>query len=90
VSYSVQLSPHAVRAYQKLDPSVRSQVRAALDSLQQDPLTGSKIKRLKGQLREYLRYRTGDYRMVYTVDVKGRVVYVDYLQHRKDVYRQLE
>ena len=87
MTYSVKLSPHAAREYKKLDPAVRLQIQAAIDSLQRTPLSGPKVKRLKGRLRDYLRYRVGDYRIVYTVSSDDRMVYVDYLQRRKDVYR---
>lgn len=90
MTYKVQLSPHAVRAYQKLDASIKPGVQAGLDTLQQHPLGGPKIKRLTGRLRHYYRYRAGDYRIVYTVDQRERVVYVDYIQHRRDVYRRME
>lgn len=89
MTYKVQLSPHALRQYKKLDPSVKLQLQAGLDALQTHPLVGAHIKRLKGRLRDYCRYRAGDYRLVYTVDQQERIVYVDYVQHRKDVYRRL-
>ncbi len=87
MTYNVRLSPHAAKDYQRLDASIRSQMQAGLDALQSHPLSGPKIKRLKGRLRDYWRYRVGDYRIVYAVDQQARVVYVEYLQHRKDVYR---
>ena len=87
MTYKVQLSPHAVRQYKRLDPSIKAAIQVGLDALQDQPLAGSHIKRLKGRLHEYYRYRVGDYRIVYAV--AQRVVYVDYLQHRKDVYRDI-
>jgi mRNA interferase RelE/StbE len=89
VTYKVQLSPHAVRQYKKLGPSVKSAIQGGLDALQDHPLAGSRIKRLKGRLHEYYRYRVGDYRIVYVVAQHEHVVCVDYLQHRKDVYRDI-
>ena len=87
MTYKVQLSPHALRQYKKLDPPIQTDIQAGLDALQSHPLTGSNVKRLKGRLREYYRSRIGDYRLVYTVTQRERIVYVDYIQHRKDVYR---
>ena len=89
MTYKIQLSSHALREYKKLDPSVRPAVQAGVDTLRRDPLSGPKVKRLKGQLYEYYRYRAGDYRIVYAVDRRNSVVYVDYIQHRKDVYRDI-
>ena len=90
MTYSVRLSPHAVRQYQKLDPSVKSRIPAGLDSLHNNPLAGPHITRLKGRLHGYIRYRVGAYRIVYVVVPAERAVYVDYIQHRKDVYRAME
>ena len=87
MTYSVRLSPHAARDYKKLDLAMRPAIQTAIDSLQHQPLTGPKIKRLKGRLREYYRYRAGDYRIVYAVSLRERVVSIDYIQHRKDIYR---
>ena len=89
MTYKVVLSPHAARDYKKLNPSLKPKIQAAIDSLQHQPLSGPKIKRLKGRLREYYRYRMDDYRIVYTL-AEDRIVYIDYIQHRKDVYRNIE
>ena len=90
MTYKLQLSPHAARQYKKLDPSVKSSIRAALESLVHQPLIGPKIKRLKGRLHDYYRYRAGDHRILYAVVQPDRAVYVDYIQHRKDVYRDAD
>ena len=87
MAYDVRLSPHAARAYQKLDGATKAQIQPAIDALRRHPLAGPKIKRLKGRLRAYYRYRAGDHRIVYTIGQHEHVVYVDYIQHRKDVYR---
>lgn len=87
MTYRTVLSVHALRQYQKLDPSVRSQIQSGIDALGESPSHGPKVKRLKGRLREYCRYRVGDYRVLYTADTVKHIVYVDYIQHRKEVYR---
>ena len=89
MTYKILLSPHAVRQYKKLEPSVKPSVQAGIDILQRAPLAGPKIKRLKGRLHAYYRYRVGDYRIVYTVDAQEHAVYIDYIQHRKDIYREM-
>jgi mRNA interferase RelE/StbE len=90
VSYKVVLSPHALRCYKKFNPAVQTDIAKGIDSLVQNPVSGAKIKRLKGRLSAHYRYRVGDYRVVYTLDPGKRLVYVDYIQHRKDVYREAE
>ena len=88
--YKVQLSPHAAKQYTKLDPVIKPSLQSAIDALQRAPLAGPKIKRLKGRLHAYSRYRVGDYRIVYAVDQRERFVYIDCIQHRRDVYRDIE
>ena len=90
MAYSVQLSPHTVRQYKKLNPPIQQDVQRGIDTLQYSPQSGPKIKRLKGRLHEYFRLRIGDYRVVYTVASRDHVVYIDYLQHRKDIYRDID
>lgn len=90
MSYKVVLSPHAVREYKKLSPVVKTEIKEAIDSLAKNPVAGAKIKRLKGRLNRYYRYRAGDYRVVYSADQSRRMVFVDYVQHRKSVYRETE
>ena len=90
MTYSVKLSPHAAKQYHKLDPAITPALVGGLDALQRQPLTGPKIKRLKGRLREYYRYRVGDYRIVDSVANHERIVYVDYIQHRKTIYRDMK
>ena len=90
MTYRVVFSPTASKSYRKLDPSIKPRIQAAIDALTVRPLAGPQITRLKGRLREYLRARAGDDRIVYAVSTHERTVYVEYLQHRKDVYRHLE
>jgi mRNA interferase RelE/StbE len=70
-----------------MDSSVKAHLQEGLDALQHNPVTGPKIKRLKGRLHQYHRYRVGDYRIVYAVDEKEKAVYVDPIQHRQEIYR---
>ena len=90
MTYKVLLSPHAIRNYKKLSTEVKEQIQDAINSLAHNPVSGSKIKRLRGRLKEYYRSRSGDYRIVYTVDRDSNTVFVDYIQHRRDVYRDSE
>jgi mRNA interferase RelE/StbE len=43
------------------------------------------VKKLQG-LEETYRIRIGDYRVVYLVNTKEHLVYIDYISHRRDAY----
>lgn len=36
---------------------------------------------------EFYRIRSGDYRIIYTVDLKAKAILICYIRHRKDVYK---
>ena len=43
----------------------------------------------KPSVEKDLRFRVGDYRIVYKVDTEARLVIVHYVRHRREVYRAL-
>jgi mRNA interferase RelE/StbE len=57
------------------------------EQLRQNPYENPNIKRLKGPLQGYFRYRVGDWRVVYEVDEEKRVVTVLLIVHRSSAYR---
>ena len=52
-----------------------------------NPFFGPNIKRLKGTLSDYYRYRIGDYRLFYTIDQEHVIVFVVALRTRQDAYK---
>ncbi|MCC5813762.1 MAG: type II toxin-antitoxin system RelE/ParE family toxin [Leptospira sp.] len=57
---------------------------SSIQSLATDPLP-SGVKKLKG--RDGYRIRSGDYRIVYTVNEMKKEIIILNIGHRKDVYR---
>ena len=51
------------------------------------PFHGANIRQLRGFAAGVWRYRIGNYRIFYTVDVDRRVVSLVTIEHRKDAYR---
>lgn len=88
MTYRVLLSPHAAKAFRRIpgDPGIR--IRKAIDGLAASPMQGPQTKRLKGLLKDYYRSRVGDYRILCVVSRDRHEVFVDYIQHRRDVYRR--
>ena len=56
--------------------------------LRHNPYFGPNIKRLKGNLKSIFRYRIGNYRLFYTIDLEKKRIYILELENRKDAYRQ--
>jgi mRNA interferase RelE/StbE len=54
--------------------------------LRQNPFFGSNIKKLKGNLSHFYRYRIGSHRLFYTIDTNKFMVFIITLKDRKDSY----
>ena len=61
--------------------------REVIDGLAADPRPPG-FQPLTGH-RPYLRVRSGDYRVIYTVDDSARVVTIAAVGHRREIYRRL-
>lgn len=55
--------------------------------LRKNPYFGPNIKRLKGSLSGYLRYRIGNFRIIYEIDDEKVIVFMLDIADRKDVYK---
>lgn len=64
---------------------MRERVGASIDELAGEPRTPGALK-LAG--RDDFRIRVGDYRIVYAVDDRERLVLVARIAHRREVYRR--
>lgn len=71
----------------KIDDKVYSKiVQIVYPQLRDNPFFGTNIKKLKGNLEGYYRYRIGSYRLFYLIDNKRVLVAIVGLQHRQSAY----
>jgi mRNA interferase RelE/StbE len=83
--HQVSLLPAAARQLRKLDLPAAARITAALSLLAVDPRPpGAKAITARPGV---LRVRTGDYRILYTVDDDRLAVLVIALGHRREIYR---
>ena len=83
--YQVVVERSAEKDLKRLSAVVRSRVAIALRSLAENPRpTGS--RKLAGTKRDW-RFRVGDYRIIYEIADVVRVVRVQRIRHRREVYR---
>ncbi len=54
--------------------------------LRRNPYYGPNIKKLKGKLSQYYRYRIGNYRLFYEVDREKIMIFVIDIADRKNAY----
>lgn len=85
--YTIDIRPRARRSLRQLDAPARKAIASAIDSLATQPRPAG-VTALKGH-RPWLRTRVGDYRIIYAVDDRARLVTVAAIGHRRGVYRDL-
>ncbi len=86
--YSLDVRPRARRSLRQLDPVVRKAVAEVIDGLAADPRPPG-ARALSGH-RPYLRVRCGNYRVIYCVDDRARVVTIAVIGHRREIYQTLD
>lgn len=82
--YDVQISKPAAEEISNLPVDVVKRILPPIAALASDPRP-SGCKKLRGSTDLY-RIRVGDYRILYTIDDKGKVVIVQAVRHRKEAY----
>jgi mRNA interferase RelE/StbE len=71
--------PEYKKIYKKIKNYVYPQLKLS-------PYFGNNIKRLKGECKDTYRYRIGDYRLFYTIDVDRLLVLILDIKRRNDAY----
>ena len=83
-NYVVRIKRSAEKELDKLPKKLAQAIDAAILRLELEPRPGGS-KRLRGS--DAYRIRHGDYRVLYIIDDKTRVVQITAIGHRKEVYR---
>lgn len=72
-------APRFELLYSKINDYIYPQLR-------QNPFFGKNIKKLKGKLIHFYRYRIGNCRLFYVVQSEKKVVFITTISDRKDLY----
>jgi mRNA interferase RelE/StbE len=83
--YKVFLERSAEKDLKRLSHDIHDRVIAAIKNLSNDPRPANSRK-LSGSLNDW-RIRVGDYRVIYEIADVIRVVRVNRVRHRREVYR---
>jgi mRNA interferase RelE/StbE len=82
--YKIQIIPSAIKDLDQLDDKFFSQIKDKILSLSSNPRPPNTLKLTA---EEGYRIRSGDYRILYRIDDKNKVIYIYRVKHRKDAYR---
>lgn len=83
-SYELKISQKAVKELNRLPEPIFSRIGSAIESLVKNPFP-SGSKRLVSW--PGFRIRIGDYRVLYEVNTRKKLIIIYRVGHRKDVYR---
>jgi mRNA interferase RelE/StbE len=86
-SYSIRLQPSVDKDVRHIAARDLCRIFERIESLSSDPFPRGAVK-LSGAEGLY-RIRVGNYRIVYEVVVSSRQIVIQYVRHRRDVYRNL-
>lgn len=84
--YRILITSKAKKDFQKLDPEIQIRITKAILKLETNR-TPQQFKPLIGKdIAEY-RLRIGDYRVLYDIDDKEKVVLILRIGHRRNIYK---
>lgn len=84
--FDVVLSPDAQAFYAGADLPLAKKLARCFTQLERDPRRHNNIKRLSGPWKGYLRFRVGDWRVIYSIDAAASRVLVLAVAHRREIY----
>jgi mRNA interferase RelE/StbE len=85
MAYTIIIENKAQKDYLKLSSPHDNQVKRAIDGFANEPRPHN-VKKLSGTTNGY-RVRAGDYRILYTIDNRNKIVTIYLIRHRREVYR---
>ena len=85
--FKAKLYKQVAKYYNKLDAKGQRRVNTAIEEIVKKPFGGPHIKKLKGRLEGKYRYDIGGLRIIYFIDIDGKIIYVEAIGPRGDVYK---
>lgn len=86
-SYNIRFKNSVEKDFKKLPGSILSRVMDRVEGLATDPFPHG-VSKLSGT-ENLFRIRVGNYRIIYSVDRQIKSIFVHYVRHRREAYRDL-
>lgn len=85
--WSIKFSPEFEKEWDKIDPSVQKKViHFFTERLKTTENPQSFAKPLSGNLKNFWRFRIGDYRVISNLKEAEKIIYLLRVAHRSEVY----
>lgn len=85
-SYEIRWKNSAEQDLRKISSAQIPQIIKAIESMVNNPFP-PQHRKLRGSERDY-RIRVGDYRVIYQVESKTKVIVIYHVRHRREAYRK--
>jgi mRNA interferase RelE/StbE len=85
--FEIELSRKAEKFYRSADDKTVRILNRCFEVLSKEPFYHANIKKLHGEFEGSYRYRTGGLRILYSVDEKEKIVYIEVITDRGKSYR---
>jgi len=85
MSYEIGYHPNIEKQLKRLPAGVVKRVMKRIKALQDNPRPRG-FRKLKATPHPTYRIKTGDYRVIYTIDDGERLIYILGVVHRRDAY----
>ena len=86
MAYQVELTPAAQRQLKSFDKQIQRQLIARVTKLADNPRPNG-VEKMEGE-EDLYRIRSGNYRIIYTINDKQLLVLIVRIGDRKEVYRR--
>ena len=85
MKFELLIENRAEKDLEKLDPSIFKLIAIQIKNLSENPYPHNS-KKIMGSKNDW-RIRIGDYRVLYEIDNKNRVIKIMRVKHRREAYR---
>ena len=85
MSYLVEYQPEALDDLEKLTKSIREQIVKKIIWLSEN-FEQINLQSLTADLSDFFKLRVGDYRVIYEFNREEKVISIDRVRHRREVY----
>ena len=85
--YKVSLHKKAIKYYESLNDKTAKKINKAIEEISENPFEGPHIKKMRGRHEGKYRYAVGDLRIVYRVNTENKIVLIEAIGPRGDVYK---
>ena len=85
--FKVSLHKKAIKYYVSLDDKTAKKINKAIEEISENPFEGSHIKKMRGTYEGNYRYAADDLRIVYRVNAETKIILIEAIGPRGDVYK---